>query len=239
MSSTDSSPEKEKRRSPSSESEGIGRSSQRSERSLKEGRKERDRSQDRDERRRSSVERNYKDKRSQDVDRSRRKNDEDDRRSQRKDDRHLDRRDRRRSRSRERYRRRSRSNSRERRGYRGDRGFRRRPRSPIRPKPPPTVFKRNNEPGTSEEAVNLEEKEAKWSTRIAAVASDDSQRSKFEKLLGMHKKPGESNLKLKKVDESEVKDLKNNLQKMKSDLDRQFEDGRSFTHYNRGRGFGI
>jgi hypothetical protein len=105
------------------------------------------------------------------------------------------------------------------------------PRIPQRPK----LFQRAADESTSNVDNN------KWSTRIAAVASGDGERSKFEKLLGMHKKPStsESNKDkpaLKSVDESDVKTMRKELTKMEHDLNSQYDHARAFTHSFRGRG---
>lgn len=97
----------------------------------------------------------------------------------------------------------------------------------------PKLFQRAPDAPTSSSDNN------KWSTRIAAVASDDGQRSKFEKLLGMHKKPQaeESNKPaLSTVDEKDVKSMRNELAKMEHDLNYQYEGARAFTHSFKGRG---
>lgn len=106
-------------------------------------------------------------------------------------------------------------------------------RSPIIPKPPTTLFKRASEPSTSTEGEKQEQNELNWSTRIAAVASNDNQRSKFEKLLGMHKNGGS----LKTVDKEEVDTVKKNIQQYNSSVTAQYDQGQQMRFS--GRRFGL
>jgi hypothetical protein len=53
----------------------------------------------------------------------------------------------------------------------------------------------------------------------------------------MHKKGGDDSAKpLASVDQSVVKNMKKELTKMESDLDKQYEQSRAFTHSFKGRG---
>jgi hypothetical protein len=64
-----------------------------------------------------------------------------------------------------------------------------------------------------------------WSTRIAAVATDDAQQSKFARLLGMNKKSsdgGETSAKSALAPNTDVSSVKQQLDKMTRDLDTQY-----------------
>ncbi|KAI6189163.1 hypothetical protein M3Y98_00433100 [Aphelenchoides besseyi] len=113
--------------------------------------------------------------------------------------------------------------------YSSNRRNNNKPFVPQRPK----LFQRPADPSTSNEATK------NWSTRIAAVATDDSQRSKFEKLLGIRKtdsKPTVANKNEQEEESTNVKKVQEELQKMHNDLDSQYVQARAFTHSFRGRG---
>jgi hypothetical protein len=83
----------------------------------------------------------------------------------------------------------------------------RRDDKPIIPQRPKLFQRPETDASTSNEDPNS------WSTRIAAVASDDGQRSKFEKLLGMHKKD-QSKPALKVVTDEEKKAMQKEISKV-------------------------
>ncbi|KAI6219622.1 hypothetical protein M3Y99_01645800 [Aphelenchoides fujianensis] len=96
----------------------------------------------------------------------------------------------------------------------------------------PKLFQQPADPSTSNEASKS------WSTRIAAVATDDSQRSNCSASTKKDapSKSGDAEAKPMAVAEKDVQKMRSQLSKMQQDLDQQYAQGRSFTHNFRGRG---
>ena len=113
-----------------------------------------------------------------------------------------------------------------------------------RVRPPPKVFQRSSHDASTSSGDTADESAKLWSTRVAAVATG-SQRDKFSALLGLNKRPKASNDaegdaekvgEKTTIAESDVHAMKQQLNKMTSDLDVQYGQARAFTHSFRGRG---